>query len=213
MFAIELMMPELSARTFLQVALATGTATCFGRIFFGIHPASAIREDLLNARAPAPLSALLLFAFLGSLIGIAATVFIHGLSLAEDVFERIKNPYGRSTVGMLVLGVALYAFYVFAGHYYVEGVGYSTIQAILTGELALPALLLLLFAAKLCATSISLGAGASGGTFFAVTVHGRGDRWRVRRFYQCCPSYRRDQRHGLPSSAWPRWWLAEPERP
>ena len=33
MFAVELMMPELSARTFLPVALATGTATFIGRIF------------------------------------------------------------------------------------------------------------------------------------------------------------------------------------
>ena len=38
MFAIELMMPELSARTFLPVALSTGTATFIGRIFFGLHP-------------------------------------------------------------------------------------------------------------------------------------------------------------------------------
>ena len=51
------------------------------------------------------------------------------------------------------------------GHYFVEGVGYSTIQAILTGGLSLPALLVLLFAAKLAATSVSLGAGASGGIF------------------------------------------------
>ncbi|MGA2944343.1 MAG: chloride channel protein, partial [Xanthobacteraceae bacterium] len=41
MFAIELMLPELSARTFLPVALATGTATFIGRTFFGIHPAFA----------------------------------------------------------------------------------------------------------------------------------------------------------------------------
>ena len=33
MFAIELMMPELSARTFLPVALATGAATFIGRSF------------------------------------------------------------------------------------------------------------------------------------------------------------------------------------
>ena len=39
MFAIELLMPELSARTFLPVALATGAATFIGRIFFGLQPA------------------------------------------------------------------------------------------------------------------------------------------------------------------------------
>ena len=49
----------------------------------------------------------------------------------------------------------------FARHYYVEGVGYSTIQAILNGDMQLPALLLILFAAKLAATSLSGGTGAA----------------------------------------------------
>src|SRR6201995_5710038 len=39
MFAIELMMPEVSVRTFLPVALATGMATFIGRFFFGPDPA------------------------------------------------------------------------------------------------------------------------------------------------------------------------------
>src|ERR1700722_12702273 len=165
MFAIELMMPELSARTFLPVALATGAATFIGRIFFGIHPAFDIPNTLLASQAPASLEALLLYALLGALIGIAAAAFIRGLSFAEDVFDRIKNPYLRNVVGMLMIGVLIYAFLLGAGHYFVEGVGYSTIQAILTGGVSLPALLLLLFVAKLAATSISLGSGASGGIF------------------------------------------------
>jgi chloride channel protein, CIC family len=165
MFAIELMMPELSARTFLPVALATGAATFTGRIFFGIHPAFDIPNALLASQAPASLDALLLYASLGALIGIAAAAFIRGLSFAEDVFDRIKNPYLRNVVGMLMIGVLIYAFLLGAGHYFVEGVGYSTIQAILTGGVSLPALLLLLFVAKLAATTISLGSGASGGIF------------------------------------------------
>jgi len=165
MFAIELMMPELSARTFLPVALATGAATFIGRIFFGIYPAFAIPNALLASQVPASLDALLLYALLGALIGLAAAAFIRGLSFAEDIFERIKNPYVRNIVGMSLIGVLIYALLVGGGHYYVEGVGYSTIQAILTEDLSLPALLLLLFAAKLVATSVSLGAGASGGIF------------------------------------------------
>src|SRR5262249_49122068 len=47
----------------------------------------------------------------------------------------------------------------------VEGVGYATIQAILNGDMQGPALLMLLFAAKLVATPLSLGSGASGGIF------------------------------------------------
>jgi chloride channel protein, CIC family len=165
MFAIELLMPELSARTFLPVALATGTATFVGRIFFGIHPAFAIPATLLTSQQPATLPALLLFAVLGALIGIAGTAFIRGLSLAEDVFDKIKNPYLRNVVGMLMLGVLIYVLMRTTGHYYVEGVGYSTIQAIFTGDLQWPALLIILFAAKLFATSTSLGSGASGGIF------------------------------------------------
>ena len=42
MFAIELMMPEVSVRTFLPVAIATGTATFIGRLFFGPQPAFAV---------------------------------------------------------------------------------------------------------------------------------------------------------------------------
>ena len=41
MFAIELMMPEVSVRTFLPVALATGTATFVGNWFLG--PAAGLR--------------------------------------------------------------------------------------------------------------------------------------------------------------------------
>ena len=39
MFAIELMMPEVSVDTFLPVAIATGAATFVGRWFFGDAPA------------------------------------------------------------------------------------------------------------------------------------------------------------------------------
>jgi chloride channel protein, CIC family len=165
MFAIELMMPELSARTFLPVALATGTATFIGRIFFGIHPAFTMPTKLLASQSPASLDALLLYALLGALIGLAAAAFIRGLSFAEDAFGRIRNPYLRNFVGMLGIGIMIYVFLIVAGQYFVEGVGYATIQAILTGDLSLPALLIILFAAKLAATSISLGAGSSGGIF------------------------------------------------
>ena len=91
MFAIELMMPELSARTFLPVALATGTATFIGRIYFGIHPTFAIPTEFLTSQHPSTFDALILFALLGALIGLAATAFVRGLTLAEDLFEHIRQ--------------------------------------------------------------------------------------------------------------------------
>ena len=52
------------------------------------------------------------------------------------------------------------------GHYYVEGVGYATVQAISAGPIDRRGrLLLLLFVCKLAATSLSLGSGSSGGIF------------------------------------------------
>ena len=46
-----------------------------------------------------------------------------------------------------------------------EGVGYATIQAMLPGQVTTGWFLLLLFACKLFATSVSLGSGSSGGIF------------------------------------------------
>src|SRR5271166_1994488 len=92
MFAIELMMPELSARTFLPVALATGVATFIGRLFFGLQPAFEVPSALLLDHPPS-LIALLLYALLGVMMGFAATAFIRLLSAAEDGFDRIRNPY------------------------------------------------------------------------------------------------------------------------
>jgi CIC family chloride channel protein len=51
------------------------------------------------------------------------------------------------------------------GHYFVEGVGYSTVQAVLSDQLAGAKLLALLFICKLIATSVSIGSGSSGGVF------------------------------------------------
>jgi CIC family chloride channel protein len=66
---------------------------------------------------------------------------------------------------MLVVGIMMYVFWVTAGHYYIEGVGYSTIQATLYGHITSAPFLILLCVCKLLATSISLGSGSSGGVF------------------------------------------------
>jgi CIC family chloride channel protein len=114
---------------------------------------------------PSSMVALGLYALLGAVMGVAAAAFVRGLSAAEDAFEWIENPYLRHAIGMLFVGVLMYALFRFYGHYYVEGVGYATIQALLTNQLTPLAILPLLYVAKLAATSISLGSGASGGIF------------------------------------------------
>ncbi|MGH6818580.1 MAG: chloride channel protein [Methylovirgula sp.] len=165
MFAIELMMPEVSVRTFLPVALATGTATFIGRFFFGPQPAFIVPPLVPVATDASAAVTLLLYALLGAITGIAAAAFVHGLHFAEDFFEKIKEPYVRHMLGMLAVGVLIYGLQQGFGHYYAQGVGYATVQAILLGQLSGVGLLALLFLCKLFATSVSLGSGASGGIF------------------------------------------------
>ena len=165
MFTVELMMPEVSVRTFLPVALATGTATFVGHLFLGVAPAFQVPPLAPLTNTPASVGVLLLYAILGAAAGLAATAFIRSLHLAEETFDHIGNQYLRHILGMLIVGGMIFLFMRYAGHYYIGGVGYATIQDILGGDLAIPALLLILFASKLIATSISLGSGASGGIF------------------------------------------------
>ncbi len=165
MFAIELMMPEVSVRTFLPVALSTGTATFVGNWFLGPQPAFAVPPLPALGGHPASIIALGLYALLGAVTALAATAFVRALPLAEILFDRIRNHYLRHAIGMLLVGLLMYGMFRYGGHYFIAGVGYSTIQAILAGQLAPLIILPLLFAAKLFATSVSLGSGASGGIF------------------------------------------------
>lgn len=166
MFVTELMLPEVSVNTFLPVAVSTGIATFIGRLFFGPDPAFSvpILTPLPNDLGPGAFT-LLLYAILGASTGIAAAIFIRGLHLLEDMFDKIPGRYVRHIFGMLLVGVMIYLLFRNYGHYYVEGVGYATIQAILSGQLTSTSLLALLFVCKVAATSISLSSGSSGGVF------------------------------------------------
>src|SRR5471032_131300 len=166
LFATELMMPEISVNTFLPVAIATGTATFVGRLFFGAAPAFFVPVHLgAIPNEPSSAFTFVLYALLGAITGVAAAILIRSLHWAEDAFERIPNPYLRHGLGMLIVGSMMYALWLTASHYYVEGVGYATIQATLYGQLSGGAFLLLLAVCKTIATSVSLGSGSSGGVF------------------------------------------------
>ncbi len=167
LFAVELLMHEVSARTLIPVVISTVTATYIGQYFFGTHPSfviPAIEIRFFQLQEPAQL---LLYVVLGGIIGVASAVFIKSIYWTEHLFDRIvkKNYYVRHMLGMFLVGVIFYLLKVGYGHYYVEGVGYAAIQDILTGTLAGAGILLLLFALKLIVTSVTLGSGGSGGVF------------------------------------------------
>jgi chloride channel protein, CIC family len=165
MFAVELMLPEMSIATFLPVAIATGAATFVGRWFFGPQPAFLVPPLEPLTPNPTAIAILVLYALLGCVIGVAAAGFIRGLHLFEDLFDEIPGRYTRHIIGMAGVGVLMLVLFHNFGQYYVDGVGYATIQSILTGGTTIPWLLGLLFLCKLLATGLSLGSGSSGGIF------------------------------------------------
>lgn len=167
LFAVELLLPEISNRTFLPVVLATTSAMWVSRQFLGTDPAFAIPANFMMAHGDG-FYQLLAFAVLGVLAGILSWAFITLLAKAEDGFEKLPgNAYTANALGMLVVGLGAYAFQLATGHQQVTGVGYATIQAILEGQpqMVLLGVALALLAGKLLATTISLGSGASGGVF------------------------------------------------
>ena len=89
MFAIELMMPEVSVDTFLPVALATGTATFIGRLFFGVaaglQRAARCRRSSERGQRPCAAAAL---RCARRLTGVAAAAFIRGPALASRTCSR-----------------------------------------------------------------------------------------------------------------------------
>jgi CIC family chloride channel protein len=172
-FAIELMLPTVTARSVLGVALGTAVATQIGRVFFGTSPAFDVSALEVLRAADVSVGVLPWFLLCGLAIGLLATLMTHAIYWFEDRFDAMPgNYYTRHTLGMLAVGVIFYGFLTLAGplfgqpgHYYVEGVGYATILDILRGDLVAPAFLVVLTGAKLVVTCLTLGSGASGGIF------------------------------------------------
>lgn len=166
LFATEIMLHEVSVRTLVPVTISAATATYIGRIFFGPYPSFVISAlevpsfHLLN-----PL-VLLAYPILGAIAGVVSAFYIRLIYIFEDFFDaRFRNAYVRHMAGMFPVGIMMYLLLINLRHYYIQGVGYSTIQDVLSGVLSEPYLLFLLFLLKLLATSLTLGSGGSGGVF------------------------------------------------
>lgn len=165
-FAIELIMPAISASALLPVLLATMSATYVGRLIFGLGSAFNIPTLRLTA---AHLSRLTIFpsaALLGLVLGLASTLFIRSIYWAEDRFDALPgNYYTRHMLGMLGVGLIIYWLKMRSGHYYVEGIGYAAIEEVLRDWMVGPGFLLLLALLKMLTTGLTLGSGGSGGIF------------------------------------------------
>ncbi len=165
LFSIELLLVSVNSRTILPVAVATVISANVGQFLIGNEPAFNVPE-LIGTIGGSNLSVTLLAIIMGGFIGLLSIVFIKSIYFSEDFFNQIPvNDYVKHMIGTLILGLIFYSIFLYSGHYYVQGVGYSTIQDVLMDLIKHPGFLLFLLVAKLIATSLTIGSGGSGGVF------------------------------------------------
>ncbi len=163
--AIELLLFELRARSFIPVALASAVATGVRIHFVGWKPLFPVPEYKITG-----MNELWLFALMGILMGIVAVIMIRVLSWLEDFFDELPIPYAAiwsPAIGAVLLGIIGY----FCPQ--VFGTSYDTIRDMLNDRLGAGALAGIGFA-KFWALVISLGSGTTGGVFAPSLVVGGG---------------------------------------
>ena len=172
-FAIELMMPEISARTLLPVTIASGASTFVTRFYYGLQPTFLVQTVMSAHLRISGALGLVPFVLFGILLGFAAWSMIALLGWSERQFARLSpNPYMQHMIGMLFVGGLAYSMMMLTGYYYVEGPSYAALQDMLRGDVQTLGLFALIFAAKVVATTVTLGSGGSGGVFSASLVIG-----------------------------------------
>jgi chloride channel protein, CIC family len=150
--AIELLLFEFKARSFIPLVIASTLATAVHMQLLGAGPMFKVAP--MDFGVP---RALPFYLVLGVVCGLAAVGFSKLLYWTEDQFEKLPvDELWWPAIGALGLGIIGY----FVPR--VLGVGYDTIGDILNASLAWK-LLLIVMVAKAVALVISLGSGTSGG--------------------------------------------------
>jgi chloride channel protein, CIC family len=150
--AIELLLFEFKARSFIPLVIASTLATAVHMQLLGAGPMFKVAP--MDFGIP---HALPFYLVLGLICGLAAVGFSKLLYWTEDQFEKLPvDELWWPAIGALGLGIIGY----FVPR--VLGVGYDTIGDILNANLAWK-LLLIVMVAKAVALVISLGSGTSGG--------------------------------------------------
>ncbi len=163
--AVELLLFELRARSFIPVALASAVATGVRVHFVGwapLFPTPAFKMTGMRE--------LWLFAILGVLMGVVGVVMIRVLGWLEDFFDEL--PWKRAAIWSPVIGAVILGV---LGYFYpqVLGTSYDTIRDMLNDRLT-TGHLVGISVAKFWALTISLGSGTTGGVFAPSLVVGGG---------------------------------------
>lgn len=163
LFAIELLLPELTTRNVLPLFMSTAIAAFIGRSVLGNSPAFNIPSFFLQSGWE-----LILYAIFGVVAAFVAGIFVKTLGWFDRFFHSKKFPaIVRPISAGLLVGFIGWCFHRFSptGQFHVFGVGYDTLSDIFMGANMPLAVLLLLVIAKILVTSLTIGSGGSGGIF------------------------------------------------
>ncbi|NQV14826.1 chloride channel protein [bacterium] len=153
-FASEVILGDFSAAAIGPIIIASVFGTVISRALYGDFPAFIPPEYSLHSPVE-----IIFYIVLGIATGFVAWFFVRSLYKTEDLFDAWKAPVVVKGLlgGALLGGVAVYLPQIL-------GVGYETMESVLSGHLGLT-LAAGLVLAKIFATGLSLGFGASGGVF------------------------------------------------
>lgn len=153
LLAIELLLFEFSPRSFIPVVISCVTGACMHFWLFGMDPTFPMPPvEQVNYFA------VIAYAGMGLVMGVASVVVTKTLYIVEDGFEKLPIHWmWWPAVGGVLVGVI--------GTFAPEtlGVGYENITHALSGEVAIPVLVSLCFW-KFISWAVALGSGTSGGT-------------------------------------------------
>ena len=154
LFAVEILLGEFGVYSFSPIIVTSVIATLTSRFISGDFAAFQVPQYTLTS-----LWEIGPYVVLGIVSGLVAILFIKALYFLEDKFNAIKvSPLIKPAIGGLLVGiVGIVAPQVL-------GVGYESIDACLSNNVALWLALILVFA-KIFSTSLTLGSGGSGGIF------------------------------------------------
>lgn len=153
-FASEVILGDFAPRSFATIVVASVVAAVIGRAHFGNHPSFTASAFYLVS--PAELG---WYALLGIICAAWAAGFVRLLYFCEDKFEGWHvHPTIKAAVGFAGVGViGIWFPQIF-------GVGYNHVDAMLASHVPARHSLALAIL-KPVATSLTLGAGGSGGVF------------------------------------------------
>jgi CIC family chloride channel protein len=154
-FALEIILGEITGSALGLVLLTAVVSSVLTQAVAGSQPAFRIPAYPFRSAAELPL-----YLGLGLLAGPVSALYIRLVYGLQDAFNAWRAPRwlkpGAAGLALGLVGLALPQ---------VLGVGYDTIEQVLSGTSLALGLLLALLAAKLVLTPLSLGGGFQGGVF------------------------------------------------